>query len=80
MKGKEFKKVRLKLGLTQLESGANFRFASKNVVTNIETGFRNCNETLTRSFRLTNFLPDNKSSPLIRKMVAQNAQFGRSRG
>ena len=66
----EIKRIRNKLGLTQEEFAELFGLAGKNTVSNIETGFRNPNPTITLMLGLLDKLPRKRSIELLKQMIA----------
>lgn len=72
MEAKDIKRIRIKLGMTQEQFAKLFGLAGKNTVSNIETGFRNPNPTITLMLGLLDTLPKKRSQELLKQMLTQS--------
>ncbi|MDQ3234333.1 MAG: helix-turn-helix transcriptional regulator [Pseudobdellovibrionaceae bacterium] len=68
MKPSEIKNIRERLNLTQEEFALSIGLASKNVISNLETGFRNPSGIVVRLLRLLEHLPLEESRELVAKL------------
>lgn len=72
MKPEEFKRIRLKLGLTQADAADVFGLAGSNVVSNIETGFRKPSKLTVSVLSLLDTLPLQKAKALASRLATKN--------
>jgi transcriptional regulator with XRE-family HTH domain len=65
MKSEEFRKIRLKLGRTQLQFSELLGLSGIQAVSNIETDVRNCSKLTATFLRVLDALPNRKAEELI---------------
>jgi DNA-binding transcriptional regulator YiaG len=80
MTAKEFKQIRDKLNLTQQELALALGLSSKNVISNIETGFRNPSGTVIAILKLLASLPQKDARSIVNKLRAQAHEKGAAFG
>ena len=78
MKGSEFKAIREKLGLTQDELAEVLCLSGKQVISNIETEFRNASKLSEVLMRIFIHLPEKHSLELRRLLKSFSEDFDRA--
>jgi transcriptional regulator with XRE-family HTH domain len=71
MKAAEFKRIRLKLGLTQANAAEALGFSSAKAVSNIEIGFREPSRLTIAIFSILDELPMKEAKKLVDRLVTK---------
>lgn len=69
MDGDEMKRIRTKLGLTQIQLAELLGMTTRNAIANIETGTRNPGKLVAIMLRVLDSLPKRKAEELVELML-----------